>query len=280
MKYLFCFAVHLFIVLTVTAQQGVVYFPKPLFPSDPKGLKLPPGEPRAVDTNGNVIWIDENYSTPQYHQAALEAVIQEASQVAVELRLPEQLPIAKTNLVGTFIGPFGYNVLRGRIGNITTTNYTYYLSVDNKFSYLDNMHQEEYFRQYQTHYEWPISQINTNQAYQLATQWLEAVSMDVEGLNRDCSLMVVPYNYFPSPKGKFVPLYFVVWTRKDLRYGDTASVIVFVPTKQLLSLRVEDGRYILRKPIAIPDLDALLPGPGLIITNHPTPMIPIRAPAG
>jgi hypothetical protein len=122
--------------------------------------------------------------------------------------------------------------------------------------------------------------MDTNQAYQLATQYLARVSMDVAGLNRDCRLIVEPYGYFPSPGGKFVPIYLVAWVRHDLQYGATASVIIFTPANKLLSLRVEDSRYILRKPLIFTNLNSLLPGPGLIITNHPSPMIPVRLPAG
>jgi hypothetical protein len=37
-----------------------------------------------------------------------------------------------------------------------------------------------------------------------------------------------------------------------------ASVALFMPTKTLLQLRVEDTQYILRKPLQITNLDFLL----------------------
>jgi hypothetical protein len=248
----------------------------PLFPDDPKGLKLPPGEPRAVDAHGNVIWIDQQYTTEKYRDAALNLVIAEANKIAKELNLDEQLPICKTNIVEAWVGPFGNNYFNQRVGNISTKNYAYYMSVGNSFSYLENMRLDQECRRYRMQYTWPVSRMDTNQAYQLATQWLNAVSMDVKGLNRDCRLVVEPYEYSRVSKGEFVPIYEVGWIRSDLWFGDTASVIVATPEKELLSLRVEDPRYILRKPIVFTNLDALLPGPTQIFsaTNPPAPAWP------
>lgn len=253
----------------------------PLFPDDPKGLKLPPGEPRAVDTNGNVIWINENYTTEEYKRAALEMVIAEANKVAKELNLDEQLPICETNIVEAWVGPFGNNFLNQRVGNIITKNYAYYMSVGNSFSYLDDMRMSEDYSKYQMQYTWPVSRMDTNQAYQLATQWLNAVSMDVNGLNHDCRLVIELYKGFRVHEGEFVPIYFVSWTRSDVQFGDTASVIVCTPEKKLLSLRVEDYRYIRRKPIVFTNLDALLPGPTQIfsVTNPPSSARPVMSPA-
>lgn len=41
-------------------------------------------------------------------------------------------------------------------------------------------------------YTWPTARMDTNTPYILATQWLNDVSMDVKGLNRDCQLIVEP----------------------------------------------------------------------------------------
>ena len=68
---------------------------------------------------------------------------------------------------------------------------------------------------------------------------------------------------------KFLPIYRVSWCKKwkptlGFHYSNTpewepvASVRVFVPTKTLMELRVEDPKYILRNPLEFPDLDRLL----------------------
>jgi hypothetical protein len=269
-------------LLTVAAAETSSLTPKPLRPDDPKGLNLPPGVPRVVDTNGNVIEIYHGFTTRQYQHAAVKLILQEANKVAAELQLPdEHLPITETNLTEAIITPFGYNYRSRRIGSVTTKNYCYFVSQGDKFSYLEGTHQTEDSYRFQDSYTWPISRMDTKQAYQLATQWLAAVSMDVKTMNADCSVTVKPdTGLFESPHGKFVPIYYVSWTRKGYEHkhdvasvirGDVASVRVFTPTKTLMQLRVEDPKYILRDPIVFTNLASLFPGtaPITVFTNYP-----------
>ncbi len=253
--------------------------PKPLFPGDPSGLNLPAAVPRMVDTNGNVVWIDEEFTTKAYQMAAFKLVLQEANRVVKELRLPEKLPITETNFVEVFIGPFGYNYINKQIGNVTTKNYCYGVECGNKFSDLEGTHQTEDCNKFQESYTWPISRMNTNEAYHLATQWLAAVHMDVKGMERDCRVTVKPDDvYVHPPRGKFVPVYDISWVRKgyvpngdvlNAISNDVASVMLFTPTKALLQLDVRDAKYILRKPLVFSNLDSLLPGIAPVIKLPP-----------
>jgi hypothetical protein len=102
----------------------------------------------------------------------------------------------------------------------------------------------------------PMWQINTNAAYQLATQLLASVSMDVDGLNRDCHCTVFVCQ--PDDQNKyFVPNYSVVWSKNE-SMGCMAKVEVFMPTKTLRDLMVKQSKYILRKPLEITNIDFLL----------------------
>jgi hypothetical protein len=209
--------------------------------------------------------------------------------VAEELQLPENLPITETNFVEAFVGPFGYNYLNKRVGNIKTKRYCYYVSQGNKFSYLEATHQAEDCDRFQESYTWPISRINTNQAYQLATQWLAAIAMDVKAMNRDCHVTVHPDEiYVHPPRGKFVPIYYVTWERRGYEISndpasanrkDVASIRLFTPTKTLLQLRVEDPKYVLRPALIITNLDSLLPGTGRTYTlPQPSKVIGVPGP--
>ena len=98
----------------------------------------------------------------------------------------------------------------------------------------------------------------------LATQWLAAAHMDVNALNRDCQVHV-ELDKFANENlrktGKIVPIYFIYWQSLQNRkegYGDVASVTLFAPTKTLMSLRVEDTKFILRPPLHFTNLNALL----------------------
>ncbi|MGA3282857.1 MAG: hypothetical protein ABSD57_00160 [Verrucomicrobiota bacterium] len=269
----------LVVLFDAAAQEPSSGGPKPLFPDDPKGRELPAGVPRMVDTNGNVVWLDHSFTTRQYQEAAFKLVLQEANRVAKELQLPGELPITESNLVEAVVTPFGYNYVNKSIGSITTKKYCYYVSQGNRFSYLEGTHQTEDCYRYQDSYTWPVSRMNTNQAYQLATQWLAAVSMDVKAINRDSQVTVKPDDsYVHSPRGKFVPIYFVSWKRRGYEMSnDVASVIhsgvasvrVFTPTKTLLQLRVEDPKYILRKPLVFTNLDSFFPGTAPVYTLPP-----------
>jgi hypothetical protein len=194
------------------------------------------------------------FTTAAYRKEALRLVIEEANRVAGELELPEPRPITEANLVESFICRPGIAQMLGAVGSITTSNYNYYVSVGNKFSYLVRTHLDQEYGQLKARYRWPTSRINTNAAYQLATQWLAAASMDVAGLNRDCQLSIIPW----TPEGdryKFVPLYTVRWFRGDDVF---AMVELFQPTRTLRQMHVEKPQYILRTLVTITNVDYLL----------------------
>lgn len=194
------------------------------------------------------------FTTPAYQNEAIRLIIEEANRVAKELPLHETLPITKSNLVETFIGPPSMMKRNRGIGNITTSNCTYFVTVGNKFSFLTKHNLEGDYDQLETKYRWPLSRIDTNAAYQLATQWLTAVSMDVAGLNQDCYCHIRPW--IPAgAKDYFVPVYRISWGKNG---EPMALVELFLPTKELRDLRVEKSEYILRKPLVITNLDDLL----------------------
>lgn len=249
---------------------------KPVLPNyNSKGRELPAGVPRVVDTNGNVVYIKHSFTTAAFQAEALKLVIQEANRVAQELKLPEELPITRSNLVESFVGPFGFTYAYNKIGNITTKHYMYGIEQGDKFSNLVIAHYDQACLNYEKQ-SLPIEQMNTNAAYQLATQWLAAASMDVKGLNRDYQVHIALSPYWnglatlgEKPRKQFVPIYFVWWTNDPKGRGSVADVELFEPTKTLLQLSVQDPKYILRKPLVFTNLAALFPGVAPIYTNYP-----------
>ena len=209
------------------------------------------------------------FTSAPYQKEAFGLVLREANKVALELNLPEKLPITETDLTEFFISPFEYSYEEKSIGSVTTQQYVYCVSQGNKFSYLFGTHQNEDCRRYQKQYTLPITQLDTNEAYLLATQWLAAVSMDVDKLNHDYPVIVeVEHDYIQSPPGKFVPVYDVYWA-KERHNGSVASVRLFTPTKTLLQLCVEDPKYILRQPLVFTNPASLFPGIMPVPTNYP-----------
>lgn len=205
------------------------------------------------------------FTTPAYNKEAFRLVLQEANKIAHELRLPEKLPITEEDVVERFIAPYGITKVRPYIGKIHTRDYGYYASVGYKLSYVEGTHQDEDCLKWMEQYKWLRSRIDTNAAYQLAAQWLAAAKMDVQGLNRNCQIRIEPESYWnaanPKKKTTFVPIYDVYWVSEENRrdgQGSVASVKLFAPTKTLISLRVEDSKYILRSPLVFTNLDLLL----------------------
>ena len=219
----------------------------------------------GANTNATNAQVKITFTTPAYNKEAFRRVLQEANKIAQELRLPEKLPITENDVVERFIAPYGITRIRPYIGKIHTRDWGYYVSVGQKMSYVEGTHQEQDCLKWMENYRWPRARIDTNAAYQLATQWLAAASMDVAGLNRDCLVRVAPEQYWneanPKKRTTFVPIYDVVWrSPEQLRenFGMVAAVRLFAPTKALLSLSVEESTYILRKPLVFTNLDGLL----------------------
>ncbi|PWU15727.1 MAG: hypothetical protein C5B50_14950 [Verrucomicrobia bacterium] len=204
------------------------------------------------------------FSTPAYNREALRLVIQEANTAAAQLHLPEKLPITEQDLTRVFISGYGMSLMwLGAIGNVHTRDYGYFVSVDHKLSFVEGAHQDQDRLEWAAHYRWPKSKLDKQVAYQLATQWLAAAQMDVIALNRDCHSRVELDSFTNSGKNseEFVPIYEVFWESAQNReegYGSVASVTLFSPTRTLISLRVEDSRYIKRPPLVFTNLGALL----------------------
>ena len=246
---------------------------------------LPPGVPRVVNPDGSLFYIDIGFTTSEFQNEALRLVIKEANKAARDLQLHESLPILRTNLTHAFVSSFGYVCVRGgTIGNITTSNYWYGVERGYKFSDLTIANYDAYYVEYRSDkYLLPIQRMDTNAAYQLAAQWLTALHMDVKGLNQDCKLHIDLATEMNSSKrndGKFTPLYYIWWEPKGGRYQvGGASVELYLPTKTLLQLSVDDPKYILRPPIVFTNLAALFPGKAAITTNKPVPLQYISAPS-
>ena len=193
--------------------------------------------------------------TPAYHKEVFSKLIREANLVAYQLQLPENLPITESNIVGAIILPPNMVKFRKEVGRIDTQNYVYYVSIDNKFCYLESPQMDEKIRRYEIEYCWPSSRMDTNAAYQMATQWMARASMDIQALNRDCDVHVGA----DSANGytidsHFVPIYTVYWSSKSGEHnGSLASVIFLAPTRKIILFRVEDSKYILRKPVMTVD---------------------------
>jgi len=120
---------------------------------------------------------DLTFMPDAYRVAALRMVIEEANLVAENLQLDEYTPIVTSNLVASYISPPRMTSLG--FGNVTTSNYTYYMTVGGKFSFLTRTHLENEYKELTRAYQWPTNRMDTNGAYHMAESFLRAASMDV-----------------------------------------------------------------------------------------------------
>ena len=236
------------------------------------GHELPPGIPNPIDPHGQPTHALE-FTTPAYKREAVRLLVREANKVAEELKLPETLPITESGLVDGVVNSFGWSWFHQQVGNITTSNYTYCVSQGNKFCYLHKRHGGEEIRELARQYVWPLERMDTNAAYNMATQWLASASIDVAALNRELTLLMnCKSPWYQAPTGYFVPVYQVGWCKKwvkpawlicadDSEWEPVASLVFCMPTRELLSLDVEDPKYLLRAPVVFTNLAEVLIGP-------------------
>lgn len=263
---------------SVGAQLAPIF--KPINPDDPKGLELGPGVPRTVDTKGNVIGIDTSFTSRQFQEAAVRLMLFEASSVARELQLSEDLPITETNLTAGSVVPFGDYYANHTLGNICTKNYAYIFARENKFNEVDVANYDETCIGLEK-YQLPKKALDFKTPYLLASQWMASASIDINALNRDCKVQVAVsplWNGLSSigdiPRKHFVPIYDVSWLspqNQSEHYGDVAFVELYLPDRKLIQFCIQDSKYISRKPLVFTNLASLFPGTARIsvFTNRP-----------
>jgi hypothetical protein len=110
------------------------------------------------------------------------------------------------------------------------------------------------------------SLVNTNDAYQLATNWLSLISVDVLALENKHRHSVEQTFFYPDAsdvndppekKKRFVllPIFLVKWGDPD---DPVVRVSIFGPTKELLSIHQEDDSFSRRPHELLKDRDKLL----------------------
>jgi hypothetical protein len=194
-------------------------------------------------------------TTTEYRRAVLDMLLKEANRVSKALKLPEKAPITEADVVETYVTPPKLAERMRTLGNVATRQYRYYVSVDRKFSFLEKVHggdptsPVQDYNRLKSDYLWSIQRRDTNAALSMAAGWLEAVSMDVNALNRDCQVDVRAWTP-EGPEGKhFVPLYWVRWYDGN---AVVAMVELVEPTKSLRQLRVNRSGYIRRPALEVP----------------------------
>jgi hypothetical protein len=210
-------------------------------------------------------------TTSAYREAMLDLLLAEVNQIARDLDLPEKLPIRRSDLLEVRVNTPYWADWSQASGGITTSNYHYFASVGNRLTWVDPnfgpdaIQEQKYMESLWRRYAMPVSQMNTNAAYAMATQWLAEAGMDLQGIERDADRVEV----MAFERGtRFVPVYVVAWQRLATHramsvdmpptFESIASVRLVSPERRLLQMRVNQLKYVRRKPLLLPNRDKLL----------------------
>jgi hypothetical protein len=212
-----------------------------------------------------------------YRSAVIPRMLTEANLFAEQLKLPIPHPIQINDIKDVYVSPpwisgidqelkntnivspiariYAAKVTIG--GAIQITNFVF--SFDKgKLCYACRMKNGENALSGSSRLEAMPSLIDNAQAYQLATQWLTAVSVDVPTLEKKYKLSFYQWFIWSSPEKtnkNMLPIFDVKWGegQMPLEDGLAAKVTILGTTKELMELRIGD--------------EALSRRPQMIITN-------------
>lgn len=187
-------------------------------------------------------------STSSYQSKALQLMLREADAYALSLDLPEANPLTTNFLTEIYVSPPELANQHGGLGSLRTKSYSYAFGRGKRLAYITRLSSPENSKKslYDANKHLAIAPalVNTNAAFLLATQWLEKAFVDVKKLTESNSVSIKPWIILDMVTSKYT----VEWMREG---EPVARVILIEPTKELLALRVEDPKYIMRPAIVV-----------------------------
>ncbi len=175
----------------------------------------------------------------------LALMLAEANHALEKLDVPGWQPVTMSDVVNFNISP-----PRMRVGgSIDTANY-YFGFGENKLQFIQRVEPDSEMNLAERQLRWSRmkSPTGTNEAFQLATNWLIRLDVDVDELQKSHPVTVQQQFFFPAGDTKHTP---VMLPRFEVRWGTNQSrpavwVSIFGPTKSPLHIRQEDGSFIRR----------------------------------
>jgi len=179
-----------------------------------------------------------------YKYVMLTLMLAEANHALQKLDVPDVSPITMTNVVSHHITP-----PRMRAGgSLDTTNLMFGFG-ENQLQFIQfaEPNSDLDLPERQQHWSKMKSLIDTNGAYQLATNWLVQLDVDVNALEKTHPPSVMQQFFHPS--GDLTKK--IMLPRFEVRWGTNPSlsavwVSIFGPTKSPIHIRQENGSFIRR----------------------------------
>jgi hypothetical protein len=192
-----------------------------------------------------------------YKYVAVAVLIAEANFNAERLNLPIERPIVESKLTFNYLPPITTLKDDGFGGRVDAGHYAFseggrpgyrYITKLDPFGGLSMAEENEML----SHHK---SLVGTNEAYQLASNWLALIDVDVRELERTNRVQVQQRWFWgegsPAPQ-VLLPIFEVTWG------GSKVKVTVDGRTKQFIEIRQEDDCFSRRPRELIKDLDKLL----------------------
>jgi hypothetical protein len=202
-----------------------------------------------------------------YQSAELPRMLAEANFFAERLKLPVPHPIQLSDVKDFHVtAPWYSGLERGlqntnitspivRIraatvtldGAIEMTNFSFFFTKGKMWNAV-RLH-EPSMNPYQFHeLATQPSLIDTAQAYQMATQWLRAIAVDVPALESRYKLTFYQWRVWSSSAQTnklLLPIFDIKWGEGQMQFADetAAKITILGTTKELMELQLQDGEF-------------------------------------
>jgi len=197
--------------------------------------------------------IKHHHVSLAYKLVVAGMVLTNMNSILERLGLPAK-PIEQKDLVGVFVWPWFPDAPVSQNQDVKpmlpsasfeTTNFVFNFREGKLFLIVNKQTNGQQMDRYREWAKMP-SLIGSNEAYQMATNWLARVYVDVPLLNQKYNVSVSQPHVWMTPPAKWgeegsnltaVPIYYVAWNKGDY---EAARVGIFGPTKQFTGLTIGD----------------------------------------
>lgn len=219
-----------------------------------------------------------------YKHVAIAIMLAQVNEFAQKTGLPLEHPISMVDVLPeSHVSP---PRLMGFGGSIVTTNYGFgfsrgYLANFKKLERKVNTDSALRERNYELGRM--VSDVDTNKAYHLATNWLTAIGVDIPSLESKHAHTTTQRFYYKNPEtaatGRAdekntvqLPIFEIEWGKQEVRSDSKSyampllSVTVFGPSKELIEMHILDAAAVGGVGQPIRDVEKLLSIPDQVFT--------------
>lgn len=190
-----------------------------------------------------------------YKYIAIVLMLADINLCAERLHLKAALPIKEVDAKEIYVAP--PRILKF-MGAVDTTNYSFGFSESGRLRFITEVQPfgADPLPEIQKRLGKIQTSMTTNEVYSLATNWMEAMSIDVPALEKAYS-KTVRQHFYHGQGGHIInlPIYDAFWGRPE---KPAVIVTIYAPTKELLQLRQNDESFSKRAPRVLQNIDALL----------------------